>query len=466
MREFFVTGKLFGEVNATLILLVPKIPTPGKVSDFRPIACCNVLYKCISKIMTNRLKEVLGTLVNENQSAFISGRQITNNILLAHELFKGYNRKQNVKKVSFKINLQKAYDTINWEFLKDVLVMFGFHGKCNGGSKLADKEEHLFCHGDCKSVRIIKKSVDEFSGFFGLLLDMQKSILGSYPVRKLEITHLCFADDLLVFFHGDCESVRIIKKSLDEFSGFFGLLPNMQKSTVFFGGLSSAKQQNILNIIPFSVGKLPVSLNDENEDTAVWVARNGQEQQFKISNVWKDRIYNDTKVDWFSMVWFAQSIPRHAFVTWLAIQKRLMTRDKLLIWRPNDDFKCALCNKCPDSHNHLFFTCDFSKRIWNELLKMLNVRLSGCSDQIIDEMKALPANNIWSIVRRLVCCASVYYIWQERNNRLFKNEKRDNNTILNTAKETLGMKLIGIKVKESTTVKEVEERWNVKMQRG
>ncbi|GJS41728.1 RNA-directed DNA polymerase, eukaryota, reverse transcriptase zinc-binding domain protein [Tanacetum coccineum] len=209
------------------------------------------------------------------------------------------------------------------------------------------------------------------------------------------------------------------------------------------------------------------SLNDENEDTAVWVARNGQEQQFKISNVWKDRIYNDTKVDWFSMVWFAQSIPRHAFVTWLAIQKRLMTQDKLLIWRPNDDFKCALCNKCPDSHNHLFFTCDFSKRIWNELLKMLNVRLCGCWDQIIDEMKALPANrNIWSIVRRLVCCASVYYIWQERNNRLFKNEKRDNNTILNTAKETLGMKLIGIKVKESRTVKEVEERWNVKMQRG
>ncbi|GJS50114.1 RNA-directed DNA polymerase, eukaryota, reverse transcriptase zinc-binding domain protein [Tanacetum coccineum] len=98
--EFFHSGKLLGEVNATLISLVPKIQTPNKVSDFRPIACCNVLYKCISKIITNRLKRFLSDLVDENQSAFIVGRQITKNILLAHELFKGYNRKQRVKKVS------------------------------------------------------------------------------------------------------------------------------------------------------------------------------------------------------------------------------------------------------------------------------------------------------------------------------------------------------------------------------
>ncbi|GJX59135.1 RNA-directed DNA polymerase, eukaryota, reverse transcriptase zinc-binding domain protein [Tanacetum coccineum] len=76
IRDFFNTGKLLGELNATLITLIPKINNPIKVSDYRPIACCNVLYKCISKIITNRIKSGLDKLVNVNQSAFVPGRVI------------------------------------------------------------------------------------------------------------------------------------------------------------------------------------------------------------------------------------------------------------------------------------------------------------------------------------------------------------------------------------------------------
>ncbi|GJX66938.1 RNA-directed DNA polymerase, eukaryota, reverse transcriptase zinc-binding domain protein [Tanacetum coccineum] len=276
-----------------------------------------------------------------------------------------------------------------------------------------------------------------------------------FGCKNMKITHLCFADDLLVLCHGDSDSVKVIKKSLDEFSGYTGQLPNMQKSTICFGGLSSAEKQTILNIIPFTEGKFPVQLiasvlnsmqnywdsifllpkqviyeikkilkgflwcqgeltkgkakvswdgvckpkdqgglglknlgvwneiqvpilRDDIEDTAVWISGNGHEKNFKISNVWKDMNWNETKVEWHPLVWFAQSIPRHAFVTWLAIQKRLMTQDKLMIWRPNEDLKCALCSKYNDSHNHLFFTCEFSKEVWRELLKLLNVRLSNC----------------------------------------------------------------------------------------
>ncbi|GKB10859.1 RNA-directed DNA polymerase, eukaryota, reverse transcriptase zinc-binding domain protein [Tanacetum coccineum] len=78
---------------------------------------------------TIRLKGVLGNLVHESQSAFIAGRQISDNILLAHELFKWYNRKQNARKVAFKIDLQKAYDTISWDFIEVVLKQFGFPKK-------------------------------------------------------------------------------------------------------------------------------------------------------------------------------------------------------------------------------------------------------------------------------------------------------------------------------------------------
>jgi len=64
------------EVNATAIALIPKIPNPDKLKDFRPISCCNTVYKCIAKILANRLRNVLSHLVGLHQTAFISGRRI------------------------------------------------------------------------------------------------------------------------------------------------------------------------------------------------------------------------------------------------------------------------------------------------------------------------------------------------------------------------------------------------------
>nr|GEX64769.1 RNA-directed DNA polymerase, eukaryota, reverse transcriptase zinc-binding domain protein [Tanacetum cinerariifolium] len=113
IRDFFVKGKLLKEVNATLVALVPKVETPNRISDLRPIACCNVLYKCINKILTHRMKKGLSKIVSINQSAFISGRHIQDNILLTQELLRGYNRKQGAMRCAMKIDIQKAYDTVN-----------------------------------------------------------------------------------------------------------------------------------------------------------------------------------------------------------------------------------------------------------------------------------------------------------------------------------------------------------------
>ncbi|GKD54007.1 RNA-directed DNA polymerase, eukaryota, reverse transcriptase zinc-binding domain protein, partial [Tanacetum coccineum] len=83
VKEFFKSGKMLGELNTTLISLVPKCKIPVKVTDYRPIACYNVVYKCISKVITNRIKVVLNGLIDSNQSVFIAGRQICDNIMLA-----------------------------------------------------------------------------------------------------------------------------------------------------------------------------------------------------------------------------------------------------------------------------------------------------------------------------------------------------------------------------------------------
>lgn len=79
-------GQLLKEINPTVITLVPKCQTPNKFSNFRPISCCSVLYKCISKILSDRLKECLPDMVIWNQSAFVKGRRIIDNILLAQEI--------------------------------------------------------------------------------------------------------------------------------------------------------------------------------------------------------------------------------------------------------------------------------------------------------------------------------------------------------------------------------------------
>ncbi|KAL0293020.1 UNVERIFIED_CONTAM: hypothetical protein Sangu_3246300, partial [Sesamum angustifolium] len=83
--EFFRTGKLLKQINNTLLALIPKVNMPTYVSDYRPISCCNVLYKAITKIMVKRIQRVLPLLINYSQNAFVPGRSIADNILLAQD---------------------------------------------------------------------------------------------------------------------------------------------------------------------------------------------------------------------------------------------------------------------------------------------------------------------------------------------------------------------------------------------
>ncbi|XP_056697419.1 uncharacterized protein [Spinacia oleracea] len=124
--DFFDHKKLLPQINCTTITLVPKISNPTKVKDFRPIACCTTLYKIISKILTSRLQMVVGSVVSECQAGFIPGRHIADNIMLATGLVKGYNRKHLSPKCMIKVDLKKAYDSIEWSFLVDVMRSLGF----------------------------------------------------------------------------------------------------------------------------------------------------------------------------------------------------------------------------------------------------------------------------------------------------------------------------------------------------
>ncbi|KAJ6889558.1 hypothetical protein NC652_030338 [Populus alba x Populus x berolinensis] len=116
-RYFFTHNTLPRCVNATRVALVPKVENPASMNDFRPISCCNVLYKCISKIIVSRIKHALDEIIGTSQSAFLPGRNISDAILLTQELMHNNHLSTGPAKCAMKIDLRKAFDTVRWEFI-------------------------------------------------------------------------------------------------------------------------------------------------------------------------------------------------------------------------------------------------------------------------------------------------------------------------------------------------------------
>ena len=121
VREFFKNGRLLKDMNTTAIALIPKKSEACSLGDYRPISCCNIIYKLISKIIANRLKPILSKCVSPNQAAFLKGRSLGENFLLASELIKDYNKSSCLKSAMLKVDIRKAFDTVCWDFVIKVL---------------------------------------------------------------------------------------------------------------------------------------------------------------------------------------------------------------------------------------------------------------------------------------------------------------------------------------------------------
>ena len=115
-------------LNDTYICLIPKVKCPKKISEFRPISLCNIIYKVISKVLANRLKKILLEVISEEHSAFVPRRQITDNVFIAFETMHRINQKRDGKEglMAIKLDMSKVYDRVKWAYLEEITRKLGF----------------------------------------------------------------------------------------------------------------------------------------------------------------------------------------------------------------------------------------------------------------------------------------------------------------------------------------------------
>ncbi|XP_022040986.1 uncharacterized protein LOC110943551 [Helianthus annuus] len=210
-----------------------------------------------------------------------------------------------------------------------------------------------------------------------------------------------------------------------------------------------------------------VQRDANNQDCLLW--KDGDEvSDYSSSGVWNSIRISDPEVNWHSIVWFSQCIPRHAFFMWLIMRKKLVTQDKIMYWNytrtTNMNMMCCLlCYESLDSHDHLFFECKFSAKVWEFIrakagMDNVEAKWSAITEWLRQRARSKSADNL---VCRLLVAASAYVIWRERNTRFFKNHARPPENICDSICDTVRYRLMGLKFKNTPKVRRLLQRWDI-----
>ncbi|GJY59330.1 RNA-directed DNA polymerase, eukaryota [Tanacetum coccineum] len=253
VTSFFSTGSFPPGCNSSFITLIPKSQEAKMVKDFRPISLIGSMYKIITKVLANRLSLVISELVSDVQSAFVSNRHILDGPFILNELLSWCKHKKS-KALIFKIDFEKAFDSVRWDYLDVVLANFGFGLKWRSWIQgcLNSAMGSILVNGSPTSEFKFSKGLkqgDPLSPFLFILI-MESLHLSFNNVvnaglyngiqidESLNLSHLFYADDVIFVGKWNSSNLSTIVNVLKWFYLASGLKINLNKSKLMGIGIS------------------------------------------------------------------------------------------------------------------------------------------------------------------------------------------------------------------------------------
>ncbi|CAH9085655.1 unnamed protein product [Cuscuta epithymum] len=308
------TGSIPAQILKANMVLIPKNEAPEVAGNFRPIILLNVVYKVISKLLVSRMRKWIGQIIGPFQSSFVPGRGTTDNILITQEVVHSLESRKGRKcGMIMKLDLQKAYDCLSWKFLEVTLTDFGFPMEFTRLIMNSIREMKIgiiwneYILEDIQPKRGLRQR-DLISPYLFILAMERLSHLISRevdadrwkPIRVgkpgISISHLFFADDLMLFGTASREQIEVMMQIMETFSFRSGLEINKDKSRVYLSpnidGGTRSSLQNLSGIKPTTyLGKYlgaPIIHGRKSKDKCAFIL--GRVKQRLAS--WKEKVLN------------------------------------------------------------------------------------------------------------------------------------------------------------------------------
>ncbi|GMI78266.1 hypothetical protein HRI_001495900 [Hibiscus trionum] len=253
-------------VNKTILVLIPKVQDPTSMKQLRPISLCTVLYKIVAKTIVNRRKQAIPLCISPNQAAFIQGRNISDNILVAHEIIHNINSgaTKSSQGAALKLDMEKAFDRVEWSFLANVIERMGFASewidlimrfittvsfsvKINNSFSPPFQPQRGLRQGDPLSPFLFLFCTQGLSAY--LAAAQQTKILLGLGACKYgpKVNHLLFVDDCMIFINTNQSEATLLKKALRTYANASGQAVNFEKSTIFYNPCTPSATRNAIN---------------------------------------------------------------------------------------------------------------------------------------------------------------------------------------------------------------------------